>query len=601
MATFTINNFFTRLSCQRISMLLCTMLLATPASAQQATADRSVVGTTNVEVVMRDGVTISLDIYRPAQSGQYPTLYAAGPYPPAGDALPPDTPETGPVAWLVSQGYNYVLASVRGTGSSAGSFGLFSREEQQDHYEIIEWIATQGWSNGQVAGVGAGYYGSSQWQMAIQNPPHLNCIAPVDGITDPYRDWARRGGLENSDFLLWYEQRVRDAHAFPAQGSPRHIDLDLRLEQLRHPMRDEFWTTRSAMAWFDQIRVPIFVIGSMTGGRYNDTQVLRNLSALPGPTRVLLLKDGLQLQDQALLENELLPFYSWCFNGPPAQGHPEKPLIRIARGNQENLLDLSAWPPASVRFAPLYLTSTGTTGNTTGVLTTTTLPGSNRDTVYGESTVQPLLTFKSAELAADLELVGPLVLELYASTSGTDTAFDVELLEEETLRQIPDPQVLPTFPLPGKAVQEPLTAARARLVSSGRLKASARTLRTPLAEDFQADYAFDRAAPLAAGRVYRIDLVMDPVAHRFRAGNRLLLRLRQTQDASLRTSVRQDNLHHSGQYPSRLHLPVLPDQTLPSSEPTIRFTATTPIAKGSGLEGDAALLFDTSNPVILLP
>ncbi len=55
------------------------------------------------------------------------------------------------MAELVGRGYNYVVANVRGTGASTGIFGFLAREEQQDHHEVIEWIAAQDWSNGQVA------------------------------------------------------------------------------------------------------------------------------------------------------------------------------------------------------------------------------------------------------------------------------------------------------------------------------------------------------------------------------------------------------------------------------------------------------------------
>ena len=155
----------------------------------------------NLMVPMRDGVSIALDIYRPAQSGSYPTLYSSAPYPHTDDSAPPDNSSLGSIAWFVSQGFNYVIASSRGTGLSEGNYEFLSREEQQDHYEIIEWIAEQTWSDGQVIGAGSNYFATAQWQMAIQNPPSLSCIAPVNGVVQPYQDWAFPGGLADSGLL----------------------------------------------------------------------------------------------------------------------------------------------------------------------------------------------------------------------------------------------------------------------------------------------------------------------------------------------------------------------------------------------------------------
>jgi hypothetical protein len=573
-------------------------------------------------VTLRDGVTLSLDIYRPAVPGQYPTLYAAGPYPHLADNSAPDSPETGPVEWLVNQGYNYVLASVRGTGTSGGNFRFQSREEQQDHYEIIEWIATQPWSNGQVAGIGAGYYGTAQWHMAIQNPPHLNCVAPYNGVPAPYHDWVWPGGLASSDFLAWYEQRVREPHAYPARGAPRFIELDLRLEQLRHPLLDEYWSVRNAINYFDQIRIPVFVLGNWNPAGPGNSQIFRTLPRLPDSARLLFTDSAELLQDRALLETILLPYYRWCFSDQnPATGHALRPRMQIAVRNQEQNRNLAGWPAAAVRFTPLLLGHANTQDTNEGTLRLTQQRGGTGSTDYGDGTPVSDLTFRSAELTQDLELVGPMLLELYASSTGFDTAFRVEVLEEVIARQLPPaPGQLPTFLNPALSPSAAaLTATTGVLVSRGQLKASARPLANTLGADFQPDYAFSNAEAITAGRVYRYDIALQPVAYRFRAGNRIVLKITQATDAALRGKLRKDTLYHNAQYASRLQLPLLPDPLLPLSAPFAPFApdATTPVlppippdpvrqfgteeAAVQNQEEAAGALFDSSNPVILLP
>src|SRR4051794_11995664 len=67
----------------------------------------------------RDGVNLAVDVYRPAEAGTYPALYAAAPYRKNLVDRPPwpafRTRESGDIAWWVRRGYAYVHADTRGT------------------------------------------------------------------------------------------------------------------------------------------------------------------------------------------------------------------------------------------------------------------------------------------------------------------------------------------------------------------------------------------------------------------------------------------------------------------------------------------------------
>jgi predicted acyl esterase len=167
--------------------------------------------------------------------------------------------------------------------------------------------------------------------------------------------------------------------------------------------------------------------------------------------------------------------------------------------------------------------------------------------VYGANTGVAAVEFRSPPLALDLELVGPLLLELYAATSGFDTAFRAELYVE---------------PAPG---------APRVLVSSGQLRASLRNLAAPLGADMQASHLFTAKVPVAAGRVLRYDIALQPIAWRVLRGSRLILRIAQIDDSALHGNARSDTLYHSTQFPSRLHLPVLPDARVPQTNPFAPF------------------------------
>ncbi len=109
----------------------------------------------NVSIQMRDGIRLAADIYRPDAEGKFPALLAMCPYCKDIQAIPiPPQPSTSPLwagyleagnsEYFVTRGYIHVIADLRGTGQSEGKYrDLFSRKEQEDGYDLVEWIANK--------------------------------------------------------------------------------------------------------------------------------------------------------------------------------------------------------------------------------------------------------------------------------------------------------------------------------------------------------------------------------------------------------------------------------------------------------------------------
>src|SRR5688500_16434788 len=234
--------------------------MATPSKVSQP--EYKVRKTSDVQVVMPDGVRIALCIWQPDVEGKtFPTLYAASPYQWEYDDVPayPLFPwrETGPVEWYVQRGYVYVHADVRGSGRSEGEFGFLSRQEQEDHVTLIEWIAKQPWSNGKVGGIGQSYFGFSQWLMAAMQPPHLTCIAPYDALFDPYRCHGYHGGIYCSYRTNWYiGVRANNLHRAANGRRGKLMEYDLGLELTRHDTYDGWWKERTAAERAERIKIP---------------------------------------------------------------------------------------------------------------------------------------------------------------------------------------------------------------------------------------------------------------------------------------------------------------------------------------------------------
>ena len=90
-----------------------------------------------------------------------------------------------------------VNADSRGCGHSDGTGKLLSRQEAEDTYDLVQWIADQPWCDGHVVMFGVSYLAISQYAVAALRPPALRAICPWEGFTDAYRDLAlsrRRSG-----------------------------------------------------------------------------------------------------------------------------------------------------------------------------------------------------------------------------------------------------------------------------------------------------------------------------------------------------------------------------------------------------------------------
>ena len=108
--------------------------------------------------------------------------------------------EAGASDFFVPRGYVHVIANLRGTGGSDGTFSLFDQTEREDMYDLVEWAASQPWSDGNVGMIGISYFAMTQLEAAVERPPHLKAIFPVAVTPDLYEAvWHH--GLLNSTFI----------------------------------------------------------------------------------------------------------------------------------------------------------------------------------------------------------------------------------------------------------------------------------------------------------------------------------------------------------------------------------------------------------------
>ena len=153
----------------------------------------------DVEVPMRDGVKIYIDVYRPQGDAKVPAIIAWSPYGKKGgfqtlDQLPmrAGVPvkilsdlqawEAPDPAYWCDQGYAVVNVDARGAYMSEGDIHFWGSQEGRDGHDTIEWLASRDWCNGKVGLTGNSWLAIVQWFIAATRPPHLAAIAPWEGF-----------------------------------------------------------------------------------------------------------------------------------------------------------------------------------------------------------------------------------------------------------------------------------------------------------------------------------------------------------------------------------------------------------------------------------
>ena len=204
---------------------------------------------TSQYVTVRDGTRIAVDIFRPTKQGRLheeplPVIWEHRRYQRAsiygeGNIRSQLDREDHPMRKVVSHGYVFAVAAVRGSGASFGTrVDATPPQESLDAYDITEWLATQPWSSGPVGMYGISYSGTAQFMAASTSPPHLKAIFPEMAMFDLY-DFCYPGGILRYHFMQRWAEMVQalDLHkgrtAAPVDEDKSRALLKQAVEQHR--------------------------------------------------------------------------------------------------------------------------------------------------------------------------------------------------------------------------------------------------------------------------------------------------------------------------------------------------------------------------------
>ncbi len=244
-------------------------------------------------IPMKDGIRLAATLYMPDDAKpeeKFPALLEYLPYRKDDGTAAGDYPKH---AYFARRGYVSVRVDIRGFGASEGvpPEREYSEQEQLDAERIIDWLAHQSWSNGNVGMFGISWGGFNSLQMAMRHPPALKAILAVDATAELFHDDVHY--IDGMAHVDEFELNMDMAEGWV--GAPDYT-LDEKvlgarfdtppwsLLYLKHQHDGPFWHER--VRPLSEISIPSFLIGGLLDG-YRDN-VPDMLMQAKGPVKAIV-------------------------------------------------------------------------------------------------------------------------------------------------------------------------------------------------------------------------------------------------------------------------------------------------------------------------
>jgi predicted acyl esterase len=229
-----------------LQAVLVLLAWTAPAAAQDRTVSHV---RDSLYVPVRDGTRLAINIYRPAdRSDPLPVIFAFTPYRSRfrneqGDVVEQALEDRLALRSLLQAGYVVAVADIRGKGASFGHRrGFQDRTEAQDGHDLIEWLARQPFSTGQVGMIGCSYLGGSTFHAASTAPPSLKAVFVGATDIDKYA-FVRNGGI-----TAQFNTRPDEPPEVDLASIPVDADADGRL--LREAVAEHAQNTPMGPLWY---------------------------------------------------------------------------------------------------------------------------------------------------------------------------------------------------------------------------------------------------------------------------------------------------------------------------------------------------------------
>lgn len=520
-----------------------------PLNQRTYSPEAGIVCDQDVAVKMRDGVTIYADIYRPEGAVNIPVIiswsfYGKRPFDAQSEWKIMGVPsaavsnmakfESADPGYWCRRGYAVANVDPRGIGHSEGDFIQFGTQDGRDGYDFIEWIATQDWCNGRVGLSGNSCVAMTQWRIAAEQPPHLECIAPWEGTSDLYRESLMEGGIPATSFV---KMVLRDATGY------NYVD-STPLNAEKYPfINNAYWQDK--IPDFKKIKLPVYATACWNHfhlrGSINAFRKIRSSKKWLRAHREFEWPDAYcnkYLTDLELFFDRYLKL--------ERNGWELTPKVRI---EVQDAFDCdyqtdraeTAFPLNRTQYRKLYLNAAEASMQDSPV-------AEESKTSYDSATEEVTFDYRFAE---ETEVTGFIKLRLWVEADGHD---DMDLfINVQKLSTSGDW-------LPVTVLDEPHPGAW------GKMRVSRRKLDEKLSTDFQPVQAHIVDEKLSPGEIVPVDIEIWPTSRIWHKGQQIRV---QVSGRYIRENWFEplfwdtDNhgrhiIHTGGKYDSSLQIPVIP-------------------------------------------
>lgn len=532
----------------------------------------------SVAIPVRAGFTIDCDILRPDSTKKFPAILCLFPFHKEDQiksimpvAVCPElvSIEGGDYNFYVHRGYAQVFANVRGTGRSGGLFDHLGDGTIEDIYDVIEWLAQQPWCDGQVATFGTSYFAMTAKRVAELKPPSLKTIFAPFGVTDQYRHAIYHGGIFAFVFhQFWLKSlsnlRVRKEYrnqigekAFHQQIEKALQDPEINIHpELVHVLKnpdeggnmliveyvlnylDTELYKEKAVRFDVDVEIPGYFGGCWAMHSLHLPGDFQSFENWKGPKKLTIGPPYYLDRPVYQYHYESLRWFDYWLKGIDTEIMDE-PSIQLFIQNTGEWKAAYEWPLPETKWTEFYL-------HEGGLLSEHEIfPDETASTFKDTPEDHGFLTFVTPPMVENTEVCGPMVLNLYASTTDTEVLWFVNFLEI-------DP------------------AGNERVLTRGWLRGSQRRIDPEKSRPWQPFHPHDRREPLTPGEIYEFNIEIIPTGVLFKAGWRFAVRIKAA-DKDDRPSDFLDNhglghlwretpaeitVYHNNQYPSHLFVPI---------------------------------------------
>ena len=510
----------------------------------------------DIAIPMRDGIRLYADLIRPKNVERAPVIVTYSPYGKHGLKKFLFSPESGvptgsvskyavwegpDPAYFVPHGYAVLNVDSRGSWYSEGDLTIWSHQEAEDGYDVIEWAAQQPWSTGKVGMSGVSYLAIVQWRIAALNPPHLAAFNPWKGWSDCYRERGFHGGIPETKMVPWAQWST----SFSLTRSEEFVET-----AKAHPLLDDYWRGKSAD--LSKIVAPAYIVAD-----WGD-QGLHTRGTIEGFRRIASKQKWLEVHGrkkwqyyyQESSRERLRIFFDHFLKGTSDEvlSWP-KVLIEVREQfYQGKMRKEDGWPLARQTLKPLFLDAgTGTMGPRA--------PEQQATLVYDAKTGNASFTH---EFSARTEVTGYMKLRLWIEARGSN---DADLFVSIEKLDCAKNRVPFTF----------MSEWENGPVALGWLRVSHRELDLEQSTPDQPIHAHQKEQLLMPGEIVPVDIEIWPSSTLFEAGEAIQVVV-QGRDIYSFPNVRHTQMHEDlrnegehilytgGRYDAHLLIPIIPEQ-----------------------------------------